>query len=80
MTDWKLKYLTTFDFSSMVPDCRQRPTIFDPHGWPEEPERSSKLVIFTEDNVYGALQLSSKDAVLFKVDHCRGIVKPRSDN
>ena len=78
MSDWKLKYLTTFDFSSTVPDCQPRPTIYDPHGWPEEPERSSKLAIFTEDNVYGALQLSSKDVILFTVDLCRGIVKPRS--
>ena len=77
MGEWSLKYLTTLTFSTSTIEHPTRPAVFNAWGWPEEPERSSRIIIFTEDNAYGAFLFSPKDVILFTVSHTPKNVEPR---
>jgi hypothetical protein len=80
MTGLGLKYTATFSFASSVPECLPRPAVYNSFGWPEEPERSSRLIIFTDDSCHGAFLAGAKDVILFSVSHRNGShVKQRSD-
>ena len=77
MGEWSLKYLTTLTFSTSTIEHPTRPAVFNAWGWPEEPERSSRIITFTEDNAYGAFLFSPKDVILFTVSHTPKNVEPR---
>jgi hypothetical protein len=77
MSEWSLKYLTTLKFTSANVDYPVRSSVYNAWGWPEEPERSSRTIIFTNDNVYGAYLFSPKDVILFSVARNKNVVEPR---
>ena len=77
MNDFKLTYLTSFNFSAIFDDCVVRPTVFNSHGWPEEPETSSRLIIFTEEYTRGAFLYNANDVILFSIENFKNVVRSR---
>ena len=72
-----IKYLTTLAFTPPATGLNNRASIYNSRGWPEEPDRASRTLVLSDNNLHGAFLYTSKNIILFTLELGKNSVKSR---